>query len=147
MTQRRDPIRSRRYLDGSKGSDCTLRFDGCRNERETVVACHVHDASFGMARKADDLSIVDGCWRCHSALDLHTHGLPSGELYRVLFRALQETLRGRRDKGLLVIPEDAPKPVTARPTRKRAGRKIAKRNDWPPRGSRKIPARAKEASP
>ena len=45
---RREPIRSRKYLNGSRGQPCTLEFVGvCYHDPETSVACHIHDESFG----------------------------------------------------------------------------------------------------
>jgi hypothetical protein len=71
LRQRREPIRSKKYLDGSKGQPYTLEFVGiCNHNPETTVACHWDDESFGMAQKADDLTAVDGCANCHAFLDV-----------------------------------------------------------------------------
>jgi hypothetical protein len=147
MTQRREPIRSSRYLAGARGEDCKLRFDGCANERETVVSNHLSSLFGGMGMKCSDILVIDGCWRCHSKLDTHAHGLSPAELFEVLLRALAETLEARHRKGLLVVPLDTPKPVHAVPTPKRKPveqrKKIQQRVEaWPPKGSRKIQSRA-----
>lgn len=145
LRQRVEPIRSRRYLDGAKGEQCKLRFPGCRNDRETVVACHVNDlTSFGMGQKADDFSVIDGCAYCHRLLDTRAHGLSRALLLEYLLRGLQATLRNRIERGLLFLSQDTPKPLRARPVRPRPEQraKIAQRVDaWPPAGSRKIPTR------
>ena len=132
LRQRQEPIRSRRYLDGARGAHCTLRFDGCVDDRDTVVSCHLSDAVFGMARKADDISVVDGCGHCHALLDRRLHGLTDGELYQRLLSALQETQRARFDKGLLIVPVDPVKSLHDRATKPRK----------PPEERRSIPQRA-----
>lgn len=117
---RTEPLRSRAYLDGARGEDCKLRFPGCTNDRETVVACHVHDrASFGMGQKADDLSVIDGCLHCHTTLDLHAHSMSRALLLEYLLRGIQETIRNRIERGILQVKLDAPKPLHSRPTKQR----------------------------
>lgn len=116
LRQRQEPIRSEKYLAGSRGANCTIRFEGCSNDRDTVVPCHITDAVFGMARKADDISVVDGCHYCHVLLDTRRHGLDDGELFKRLLNALQETQRARFDKGLLFVPVDVPRSLHDKPT-------------------------------
>jgi hypothetical protein len=147
LRQRLEPIRSRRYLDGARGESCKLRFDGCMDERDTVVSDHLSSLFGGMGIKSSDLLVIDGCWRCHSKLDLHTHGLTAGELFKTLLRALAETLHARHAKGLLIVPEDKQTPVHAVPTPKRKPKPerkpIPQRVEaWPPKGSRKMQSRA-----
>lgn len=144
MTQRREPIRSRKYLDGARGESCKLRFVGvCNNDRETVVACHIHNASFGMARKADDFSVIDGCANCHRFLDTEAHKISRALLLEHILRGLQETLRNRIDRGLLFLSQDTPAPHHAKPTKPRKPRdqraKIQSRTDWPK--GRSMPSR------
>lgn len=121
-------IRSRRYLDGSRGANCTLRLPGCTNDRETVVAAHIRDRNFGMGRKASDLSVVDACHLCHMRLDGQAK-LPDGTYFTeeswawYALRALQETLEARHALGLLIVPEDAPKVAATKPRRPKADRK------------------------
>ncbi|WP_173087627.1 nuclease domain-containing protein [Devosia sp. 1635] len=109
---RLEPIRSPKYLDGAKGETCKLRFVGvCRGGTETTVACHVHDVGFGMARKADDIAIIDGCFWCHAFLD---HGwvgrISRTVLLEHIIRGLQETLRNRVERGLVPKPAELFKP-------------------------------------
>ncbi|WP_248308250.1 nuclease domain-containing protein [Devosia sp. 919] len=106
------PIRSPKYLDGAKGETCKLRFVGvCHGGTETTVACHVHDVGFGMARKADDIAIIDGCFWCHAFLD---HGwvgrIGRTVLLEHIIRGLQETLRNRVERGLVPKPSELFKP-------------------------------------
>jgi Protein of unknown function (DUF1364) len=120
LRQRIEPIRSRRYLDGAKGENCKLRFPGCMNDRETVVACHIHDqASFGMASKADDFSVVDGCHHCHSIIDTRAHEFSRALMLEYVLRGLQETLRSRIDRGLLILSQDVKAPAGDRAVKPR----------------------------
>lgn len=145
LRQRVEPIRSRRYLDGAKGENCKFRFAGiCNHNPETVVACHVHNDSFGMGRKADDFSVIDGCSSCHEFYDLRSHEMEPGLLLTYVLRGLQETLRARIDRGLLVLSQDIAKPFADRPAKPRkpkADRQaIPQRADPWPKGQ-KIPSR------
>jgi hypothetical protein len=120
LRQRQEPIRSRAYLDGARGENCKLRFPGCFNDRETVVACHITDsASFGMGQKADDISIIDGCAHCHRQLDLRLHGMSQTLLLEYLLRGIQETMRNRIERGILTLKLDTPKPAHSRPAKPR----------------------------
>ncbi|GHA15467.1 hypothetical protein GCM10007989_07800 [Devosia pacifica] len=120
---RREPIRSKALRRAAKGQPCTLNFPGiCDHNPETTVLAHVHDESFGKSRKADDTSAVHACYACHSALDLHRHGLADADLYRMLLRALQRTLRRLVETGVVQVPLDQSKPASARPVPKRKPR-------------------------
>lgn len=135
LRQRREPIRSRAYLNGAKGENCKLRFPGCQNDRETVVACHIHDqASFGMGQKADDLSVIDGCGYCHALLDLHRHGMSQALLLEYILRGMQETIRNRVERNILIVKFDLPKPFAEKPVKPRKPpeqrKKIAGRTEW-----------------
>lgn len=118
---RREPIRSRKYLDGSRGQPCSLEFVGiCNHNAETTVACHIHDESFGGSMKADDVSTVDGCSSCHMFLD---HGwvgkISQGVLLRHVIRAMQRTLRNRIERGIVFVQLDVAKPASERPVKPR----------------------------
>lgn len=121
MTQRRQPIRSRAYLDGSRGQPCSLGITGiCTGDAETVVAAHIRDETFGGAQKADDISVADACHACHSAFDGHGRApLTTEEWLFYALRGLQRTLRSRVLRGLAVIPLDVSKPAHARPAKPR----------------------------
>ena len=118
-------LRSQKYLAGSRGAPCTLRITGvCRDERETVVPCHLKDRHAGRSIKASDLSVADGCLRCHDVMDRRAP-LPGGDLISeadwlfYALRGLQETLERRREIGLLFVTEDPAKPFTERAVKPR----------------------------
>lgn len=137
LRQRIEPIRSRRYLDGAKGEPCKFRFAGiCNHNPETVVACHVRNEAFGMGRKADDFSVIDGCSNCHTFYDLHSHEMDRALLLEYVLRGLQETMRARIDRGLLVLSQDVKTGFSERPVkaRKQKAERQAipqRSNPWP----------------
>lgn len=156
MTQRRTEIRSRKYLDGSRGQPCTLQITGvCTGDVETTVAAHVRDETTGGAQKADDISCADACWACHRVFDGHGHApLTAEEWLFYALRGLQRTLRNRVLRGIVVVSLDAERLSSERPipARKPQGDRkpiksnptIPQRKDaWPARGTRKIAQRAK----
>jgi len=134
-------LRSHKYLAGSKGAPCALRIVGvCHDERDTVVPCHVRDRHTGRSIKASDLSVVDGCHRCHEVFDRRA-SMPSGDLISdeewtfYALRGLQETLERRREIGLLFVPEPVhrePKPRRRKPPSERA-RIPQRKAEWPKR--------------
>lgn len=151
MTQRREPIRSRDYLDGSRGQPCVFQIPGiCIGGTETTVACHLHDETFGMAEKADDTSTGDGCHACHDAMDGRSMVLSREDWLFYAFRALQRTIRNRVLRKIVQIKLDVPKPVSARPVKPRKPKdervKIAGRNDAWAQG-RKLPSRPMRIKP
>lgn len=120
-----DRIASKKYLAGSRGAPCSLRIAGvCRDERETVVPCHLRDRHTGRSIKASDLSVADGCHRCHEVLDRRA-SMPSGALISdeewlfYALRGLQETLERRVEIGLLFLPLDVYAPRLSKPTPQR----------------------------
>ena len=120
MTQRRIVIRSRKYLDGSRGQPCTLQITGvCNGDWSTTVAAHVRDESFGMAQKADDISVVDACAACHDCFDgRHYAPLSKEEWEFYARRGLQRTLRNRVERGIVIVPLDAERLSSERPALK-----------------------------
>jgi len=105
-------IRSRKYLDGSRGAECKLRIPGvCTGDRETVVASHIRDRHTGRSQKASDLSVADACFACHEVFDLRAK-LPNGTFLTgedwlfFALRGLQDTLESRVDAGLLFVSQD-----------------------------------------
>lgn len=137
-------LRSQRYLAGSRGAPCTFRISGvCRDERETVVPCHLKDHHAGRGIKASDLSVADGCLRCHDVMDRRAP-MPGGELISeadwlfYALRGLQETLERRREIGLLFVTEDPAKLFTERavkPRKPKADRApiLNRKTQWPKR--------------
>lgn len=128
MTQRRTEIRSRKYLNGSRGQPCTLQITGvCTGDVETTVAAHIRDETFGKSQKADDISIADACYACHRVFDGHGHApLTSEEWLFYALRGLQRTFRNRVERGLVIVPLDAERLSSERPvpTRKPPAERI-----------------------
>ena len=151
MNQRREPIRSREYLDGSRGQPCVFQIpDICIGGTETTVACHLHDETFGMAEKADDTSTADGCRACHDAMDGRSIVLSREDWLFYAFRALQRTIRNRVLRKIVQIKIDVPKPASARPVKPRKPKAerqaIPARTDAWPKG-RAIPSRPMRSKP
>jgi hypothetical protein len=127
---RREPIRSDKIRNSAKGEACTLRFVGvCCADPEKTVLCHVHDAGFGMGRKADDSSSVYGCDRCHAFLD---HGwvgkISRTVLLEHIIRGMQETWRRQIERELIVYPITIERPSQTKSGKpKRPSRPIATR--------------------
>lgn len=151
MTQRREPIRSRAYLDGSRGQPCTLQITGaCTGDAETTVAAHIRDETFGGGQKADDISCADSCWACHRVFDGHSHTpLTSEEWHFYALRGLQRTLRNRVERGIAVIALDKVKAASERPVKPRKPAEqratINSRSEWPK--GQKIPSKPMRAKP
>ena len=60
-----------KITQSARGQSCTLRFPGCKNERDTVVWCHspfIEDGR-GWGLKSPDVLGVTGCVHCHDILD------------------------------------------------------------------------------
>lgn len=150
MTQRREEIRSRPYLDGSRGQPCTLQITGvCTGDVETTVAAHIRDETTGAGQKADDISCADSCWACHRVFDGHGPAPLTGEewLFYAL-RGLQRTFRNRVLRGLVPLPRDKETPASDRPVPKRKPRdqraKVPGRSEFP-KSTRPIPSRPMRA--
>lgn len=154
-------IRSRRVRDHAKGQPCTARFPGiCRGRRDTVVLAHFRDGHKGMAIKASDLSGGYLCFECHAYLD-EGHGhrpvLTDAELYQGMLQAIQETVGILARDGILFVPVDAAPPKTVKPRKPRDRRQAipqradpwagpkqsirARKDAWPPKGSRPLGGR------
>lgn len=134
MTQRRTEIRSRKYLNGSRGQPCTLQITGvCNGDVETTVAAHIRDETFGKGQKADDISIADACAACHRVFDGHGHAplTPEEWLFYAL-RGLQRTLRNRVERGIVVLTLDIERLSSERPVAPRKPRD--QRAEIPARG-------------
>ena len=133
---RQEEIRSRKYLDASRGQPCTLEITGaCLGGTETTIPAHVRDETFGMAQKADDISVVDACKGCHDVFDGRTHmPLTKDEWLFYALRGLQRTLRNRVERGILAIAgqrEATRKEPTVKPRKPRAERKPIPSPDKP----------------
>lgn len=138
------PIRSKKYLAGSKGATCKLRIVGaCTGDTATVIPAHIRDRHAGRSVKASDLSTADACFRCHEVFDRRAK-MPTGELISdaewlfYALRGLQETLEARIAAGLLTVPQDAEKPFHDRPIKPRLPHEQRKsiptrKAEWPKR--------------
>ena len=92
-------IVSKKIRASARGENCTIRYPGCRNDRETVVLCHLNSKWKGTGNKSPDLFGVYACHYCHGHLD---HEFV--EDYDKL-RALQETQMRLYKKGLIIVPD------------------------------------------
>jgi hypothetical protein len=97
----------------AEGQDCTLRIPGCRNERETVVLCHLRQlGGGGMGIKPPDNEAAYGCRYCHDIADGRIPWIkdaPEGfNLWERIAKAVAETQRIMRANGVLLMKgEDA----------------------------------------
>lgn len=141
MTQRREEIRSRKYLDGSRGQPCTLQITGvCTGDVETTVAAHIRDETFGGGQKADDISIADACFACHRVFDGHGHApLTETEWLFYALRGLQRTIRNRTLRKIIIVPLDPERLSSSRPVPKR--KPVGQRAPIPHNPDRKIQSR------
>lgn len=142
-------VSSKKYLAGSRGQPCTFRIPGvCNGDWSTTVPCHIRDGNKGTGNKASDLSVANGCFACHDAMDGRSTVLSREDWLFYALRGLQETLEQRVAAGLLVLPQDIETPSRAKPVKPRkpsAERaKIArpKETRWP---KRPFPKRQKDA--
>jgi hypothetical protein len=107
---KRPPIRSKKLRQAASGQRCTMNLPGiCNYDPETTVFAHFRDETFGRGIKADDTSGAHLCSACHTALDTCSTGEAEGEVYKLMLRAMQRTIRRLVFMGVMVIPQD-PKP-------------------------------------
>lgn len=145
MNLRREPIRSKNYLAGSRGQPCAFEIPGvCSGGTDTTVPCHLRDETFGMAEKADDTSVADGCVSCHDVMDGRSQvKLTKEEWLFYALRGLQRTIRSRVLRQIVQIKLDLAKPSQQRPVPPRKPKaqrtKINGKSNWP--SGQKIPTR------
>lgn len=142
-------IRSRKILAHAKGQPCHARFPGiCNGDTEKTVFCHLNGAAFGkgMGVKAHDVLGFFGCSSCHDYYDV-THGtkawLDDATLLECVLEAVCQTWVTLIRDGIVVVPQDAAKPLHERkpkPRKPKGERKAIPQpvNAWPPKGSRKM---------
>jgi len=146
LALRETPIRSRKYIDGSRGQPCTLRLPGCDGGGETTVFAHILDRHAGAGVKASDISGADSCANCHARFDGQRGAPLTDEEWRsYALRGLQETFENRVRRGIVVVPLDPERLSHDRPTKPRKPKAerapIPQRVDAWPKQSRKIPTR------
>lgn len=130
-------IRSRAILDHAQGQPCQLGLACCCGDNETTVFCHLNGADFGkgMGMKTHDIAGFFGCWRCHNAYDLATHGLTDAEISRAVLRATINTWLILIRDGIITVPQDKPKEHKAK-ARKPRDQRAPIRNSGRPIPSR-----------
>lgn len=92
------PFVSLEWRQSAKGKDCQLRLDGCRNDKDTTVLCHIRMFTWaGMGQKAHDFLAFYGCNHCHAKQE---RGEASAEdMLLALGRTLTEHYREGRIRG------------------------------------------------
>lgn len=117
------PMRNKRMLEEGR-PDLVIAFPGGRGTADMVRK----------ARKASDLSVLDGCMGCHRKIGLLI--VVGNQADRPPAEAKP---RERKPKGKsATIPSRPLQSAATIPSRQ---------NPWPPKGSRKIPNRPAEAKP
>lgn len=150
MNLREPPIRSRKYLNGAKGSLCTFMGPTCNGNPETTVFAHLNGAAFGKGKgqKAHDIAGLDACFECHLYVDIG-HGtkplMTEAEFNWHLLRGVVLTMVNRARRQIIIVPLDPEHLSSAKPTPARKPKSDRKsiphgKTEWP---SRKIPTRAK----
>lgn len=132
-------IRSKKYLAGSRNAPCTFRIPNvCNGDWSTTVPCHIRDGGKGMGNKASDLSVANGCFACHDAMDGRSIVLSKEDWLFYALRGLQQTLQQRFEAGLLIVPVDVETTSSEPPIRPRKPKSERKpipkpSNPWPKR--------------
>lgn len=103
---------STKLRNSAKGELCTFAIPGiCNHDVDTVVLCHIRDDAKGLGNKANDFSAAFGCSACHEAIDQHRLSKEDELAYSL--RAMQRTWAVWVNRGLVVIPTDAPRPKSS----------------------------------
>ena len=124
MNLREPPIRSQKYLRGSKGSPCTFMGPTCNGNPETTVFAHLNGAAFGKGKgqKAHDIAGLDACGCCHAYIDVG-HGtkplMTEAEFYWHLLRGVVLTMVNRVRRQIVIVPLDAERLVHDREAKPR----------------------------
>lgn len=130
------PIRSQKYLDGSRNQPCTFTGPTCCADPATTVFAHLNGAAFGkgMGQKAHDIAGADLCANCHAYVDVG-HGtrplVSDAEFNMLLLRAVVRTMVNRVRRQIIIIPLDPERLSSSKPTPPRK----------PPAERAKIPTR------
>lgn len=100
---KRQRYENKKILQSAKGESCSLRFEGCKNDKETVVWCHSPFEHSGMAQKSDDFIGCYGCHHCHDILDGRKFHQNYNDVARFwhFHQAMKRSLRKLFDKGIL----------------------------------------------
>lgn len=154
-----DAIRSEKYRRGAHGAPCRFRGPTCNADPATSQFAHANGAAFGKGahHKAHDIAGLDACADCHAYIDVG-HGtkplISDAEFWRLMLRAVVETMVDRIRRGVVIIPLDPERLSSERQVKPRkppeqrraipAGRPLESRPNWPAKGTRKFPSRSKE---
>lgn len=141
MSPRESPIRSRKYLNGAKGSPCTFMGPTCNGNPETTVFAHLNGAAFGKGKgqKAHDIAGLDACFECHAYIDVG-HGtkpqMSEAEFNWHLLRGVVLTMVNRVRRQIVIVPLDPEhlshtKPTPARKRHEERKPIPARVNPWP----------------
>jgi len=131
---REEPIRSEGYRRGANGSPCRFRGPTCNCDPQTAQFAHLNGADFGKGAmiKAHDIAGLDACSGCHAYIDVG-HGtnplISDAEFWRLLLRAVIETMVDRIRRGIVILPQDPERLLSERVTKPRK----------PPEQRRKVP--------
>ena len=95
----------------AEGRDCQIRLPGiCKNDRNTVVLCHLHKPSIsgGMGLKADDILGAHGCNACHDVCDGRNlsgdqHGYTGDQIEIGFYLAILKTQKILLDEGKIGV--------------------------------------------
>ena len=101
---KRKPYRNKKITESARGQSCTLNFEGCKNDRETVVFCHspFEEDGKGAGQKADDIFGCYGCVHCHDILDGRVLvGLMAVDKRDIFHRAMKRTIRKLLEAGVI----------------------------------------------
>ena len=86
VTPKQAPFVSAEWRKSARGQNCTLCLDGCQNDTNTTVLCHLRILNVaGMGQKPPDWFAVYGCLHCHTLLDRTTQW-GFDDILRALFR-------------------------------------------------------------
>ena len=111
MNLREEPIRSQKYLNGSRDQPCTFCGPTCCADEATTVPAHMNGAAFGkgMGMKAHDIAVLDACFTCHSYIDVG-HGtrplMSDADFYWHLLRGVVLTMVNRARRQIIIVPLD-----------------------------------------
>lgn len=136
-------LRSRKYLNGAKGSPCTFMGPTCNGNPETTVFAHLNGGAFGKGKgiKAHDIAGLDACHSCHDYIDTG-HGtkplLTEAEFYWHLLRGVVLTVLNRAERQIIIVPLDAEhlsssKPTPPRKTKAERAPIQSRKTEWPKR--------------
>jgi hypothetical protein len=158
---REEPIRSQKYLAGSRGQPCTFCGPTCCADEATTVPAHMNGAAFGkgLGQKAHDIAVLDACFTCHAYIDVG-HGtkplMSDADFYWHLLRGVVLTMVNRARRKIVMVPLDPERlsserqvsprkpPSERKPVPNNPDRKLRSKSEWPT--GRKLQSRKRETT-